>query len=353
MCSREQEELEIATALSASSLPTPSYTKKPPKQGISSTKKSPVEEPKPPPGFPSVVTSAGHKIVTNIQDTVEVTHTELVSSKTTSNEPELSTPPGFENMIVQPVKQENKVEKEWPEIAPLAKTSETSKSKHTQIVGDSELTGLQIPSYVYGGPLSSWAKTEKSEPKKKPTVVLSTAPVPQYTAEAFPSLSIEEAKPVSRKKTSGDDSPLLRKQTALSVVEAIRSILDKVKFTKFKTLSGWYRNNEITANEYMIQCSALFGPQWEEYGPKVASVFPEEIKQLELMALVHPSTAPAKNPKSKKKTKERVNVWSSQGVRAARGMLSDVEYPSLAVASTVQGSKVNTGVGAWNTVIRL
>ncbi len=340
---REQEELEVATALSAASLPsTNEEIKKPKKHSSTSTrtKKSPVEDTKPPPGFPS---SAGLALVTNTQGMVEVTYCGLDPYSKTA-EPEVSRPPGFENVTVPTVKREKKVEREWPD---LTKTVEIVKQQNTQVVTESELTGLQKSSYVYGGPASSWTKTDNSESKKKPQFALATTYVPEYTAEAFPSLSGGN-KSTYRETIAADESPLLRRQAASSVVEAIRSILDKVQFTTFKTLSGWYRNDTITADEYVTQCSALFGPKWIDYGPRLASVFPEEIQQLELMTFFQAAAPPARKTTSKKKAKERTCVWNAQGGRQMQGKLNDKEYPSLAKASTV--NKV-ARVGAWNNAV--
>ena len=337
---REQEELEVATALSAST----QRAEKPKKPSPPLPRKTPDEHTKPPPGFSSVLPTTQPELVRNTQETVQVTSTGFnpysnADSISKSKEPELTKPPGFENITVatKPEKKEN----EWPEIA---SGGEVVKQEDMRLVAQSELTGVQ-----------NWTKGEKSEQKqpKKNCKPKKERIVPAYTADAFPSLS---GKSEHCEKMGGDKISVSRKQVETKVVERIRAVLDKSQFTEFKTLSGWYRNNQISAVEYMNQCSNLFGPKWEEIGPKVATVFPEESKQIELSGYFsRPSpSATVRNGKSKKKAKvtTTTSVWSSGGRLLTQGALSDADYPSLATASSVQGGKVMTGSAAWNMVVR-
>ncbi len=281
------------------------------------------------------------EVIRKSQQTFETTAFNPYSDTAESvskSKPELTKPPGFENITVltKPEKKRN----DWPEIAA---GGEIAKQEDTRLVAQSELTGL----HNFG----AWARSEKPEQKqpKKNCKPKKEKIVPAYTAESFPSLS------EPREKMDGDKIPLSRKQVETKIVEKIRAVLDKTKFTQFKTLSGWYRNDQISAIEYMNQCSNLFGPKWEEIGPNVAAVFPEEEKQIELSRYFsRPSlSAPVRKGKSKKKAKvSTTSVWSSGGRPLTQGVLSDSDYPSLETASTVQGGKVITGTAAWNMVVR-
>lgn len=349
---REQEQFEVAAALSASM--QPAEPEKPKKPTQSSLRKSPSEETKPPPGFANHPAKANHQHLelTNgiVEPTVFKSNTNTsLASKATSITTGLARPPGFENMPALP-RGETK-ENEWPEIVSREANIDNLAGERSHA---SELTGLQNPSMVTATPSGVWlkpkndSKSEKYEQKssrKKKKSSERTLP-----SEAFPSLPGKSQS--SSEKIIADESGVLltRKQVEGKVVEKIREILNKSDFTTFKTLSGWYRNSEISASEYMDQCSSLFGPKWTEIGPKVAFVFPNQQKKDELSKLFQTSETLG--------MKTKPSVWSSQtshraSRRPSRGMLDDADYPSLSTASALaQGTKISSATGAWNMIVR-
>lgn len=134
------------------------------------------------------------------------------------------------------------------------------------------------------------------------------------------------------------------------VITKVRRMLeyDNVKFSEFKTLSGWYKNNEISVQEYAAQCYALFGEAWQEIGPQLARVLPVQSKQRELLALFRATRASDNIPMGRriksKKSKARMaqppgleKPWVSGRPSSKVGlhplMLSEDEYPTLSVAA--------------------
>ena len=369
---RERELLEVATAQSASLQP-PESKRKPKKQSSPSpqgknlpspeeskpsppqprkTSQSP-EETKPPPGFAHVAPK--------LTDQQEVVHESSVAAEggfdpyskvgTESNTTVSKPPPGFENVTV-PEKTTKKEESEWPKIVSKGSDIEAVKSNE-QSPTENELAGLQRPVFVTGSWTKRTVKSENPEQNTAKKKSRSKPEVPPDTSEEFPPMlpsGVQSRPPSQDKAIKNEQKPTTRKQLESKVVERIQEILnkDKAKYTQFKTLSGWYRNSEIAAVEYMSQCSELFGPKWEEIGPKVAGTFPEEAKKYELLSFFSRKPPRSANqPKSKKKS----TVWTSQYRPPARSALSDADYPSLKSASSLPGAKV-TGTGAWNMVVR-
>lgn len=330
--------------------------------------------------------------------------------------PEITRPPGFET--ISDTQKEANIASAWPELVGDRNSAKTA-SAPQELPSSSELTGLQQPPFRYGGPMTAWSQAKAPTESKQDPPVLAAAATIQYTNEEDVYLPVrnhlsdgesqyrpQEPKPTWNKKdirvhslesfppipgstvTSNktprvDENPSIqgssvktsRKAMESKVVEKVQIALgkNKSKFTQFKTLSGWYRSGEITVHEYSSQCSALLGNNWKEIGPQVAAVFPEQSKKNELEHLfgLCPSALPAKQAKSKKKSKA-TTVWTSRlpttshgpqpparlpttshGPQLpARSMLSESDYPSLEVASGLPGSKVTPGQGHWNMVVR-
>lgn len=79
-----------------------------------------------------------------------------------------------------------------------------------------------------------------------------------------------------------------------SVINQVREALeyDREKFNHFRNLSGWYRNSEITVQEYVMHCRQLFGEStWMKVGPQLAQVMPIEGKRNELIKNLMPSSS--------------------------------------------------------------
>lgn len=79
-----------------------------------------------------------------------------------------------------------------------------------------------------------------------------------------------------------------------SVINQVREALeyDREKFNHFRNLSGWYRNSEITVQEYVMHCRQLFGEStWMKVGPQLAQVMPIEGKRNELIKNIMPNSS--------------------------------------------------------------
>lgn len=121
--------------------------------------------------------------------------------------------------------------------------------------------------------------------------------------------------------------------TERQVISKVREILGD-KFSTFKTLSGWFRNEEISVQEYNKQCLELFGPSWKELGPEIAMVLPVEEKQKELLSMFkHRRNRRSENEKSLVSAPK--NAWGVSSTRRSnRKIFSDDEFPTL--SATVQ-----------------
>ena len=149
------------------------------------------------------------------------------------------------------------------------------------------------------------------------------------------------------------------------VINLVLEALDhnREKFNHFRHLSGWYRNSEITVEEYVTRCQQLFGVQkWMKVGPALAEVMPIEGKRNELLQNVyygmglsqHPCNYyPPSLPLSAEKTKTTaIHVsrsepallnrstarWGAGGGNRVPNWQSECEYPSLA-SQSVTGVK--------------
>ena len=97
--------------------------------------------------------------------------------------------------------------------------------------------------------------------------------------------------------TGGTGAPFLQQQgiTEGSVINLVREALnhDREKFNHFRNLSGWYRNGEITVQEYVSCCRDLFGEQmWIHIGPQLAQVMPIQSKRSELFQNIRVAVPP-------------------------------------------------------------
>ena len=401
----------MATAVSVST--QHNDTKNRPKRRSPTFKKkadSP-DEPKAPPGFAGVqpntsniLKRSGGTIVvdTNAFNPYAGVDTDINPGH---QNPEPTGPPGFET--ISDTQKEANIASPWPDLVGDRNSAKTASPQEVPSTCSSELIGFQQPSFTYGGPMTAWSQARESLESKQEPPVLATAvqcsneqdvpvrnllsdegsqyhpqePKPSWSKKDIRVLSLESFPPipgstVTSNKTprvdetpsvqGSSDSPTSRKAMESKVVEKVRNVLgrDKSKFTQFKTLSGWYRSGAITVHEYSTQCSALLGSNWKEIGPQVAAVFPEQSKKDELDHLFGqcpPSAQPVKRAKSKKKSKV-TTVWNSRMPTTSRGssskppparsVLSESDYPSLEVASGFQGSKVTSGQGQWNMIVR-
>ena len=166
---------------------------------------------------------------------------------------------------------------------------------------------------------------------------------------------------------STESSTKRSKQSQL--IEKVRKSLDynKDKFTHFKTLMGWYKNNEISVEEFKAQSLVLFGSnQWRKIGPEVAEMMPNIEKKNELLSSFGVRSRVAKNAtatnyaKSRKRVPASVpSVWGTGPVAPVRTSnyntmstvrLSHEEYPTL--GSAVHQPKPLPQPTPWNVVIQ-
>jgi hypothetical protein len=167
---------------------------------------------------------------------------------------------------------------------------------------------------------------------------------------------------------STESSTKRSKQSQL--IEKVRKSLNynKDKFTHFKTLMGWYKNNEISVDEFKAQSLVLFGSnQWREIGPEVAEMMPNIEKKNELLSsfgvrsgVVKKATATTSLAKSRKRVPANVpSVWGSGPVAPVRtsnyntistARLSHEEYPTL--GSAIHQPKPLPPPTPWNVVIQ-
>ena len=136
------------------------------------------------------------------------------------------------------------------------------------------------------------------------------------------------------------------------MIEKVRKALNynESKFTQFVTISGWYRNSEVTVHEYASQCYLLFGDAWYEIGPQLSQVLPVKSKRKELMS-VFSNSGTVSGLKSKL-CADPPGVWQKAKNESSAAALTEAEYPSLVAAAKLpdpsKGTQLwNARVSAW------
>lgn len=171
------------------------------------------------------------------------------------------------------------------------------------------------------------------------------------------------------KPTTLSTDTSLKRSKQSQLIEKVRKSLDydKDKFTRFKTLMGWYKNSEISVEEFKAQSMALFGSyQWRETGPVLAEMMPNPEKKNELLSSFGARSGVTKNvtTTSSAKSRKRVPasvpfVWGTGPVAPVRtnnynamstARLSHEEYPTL--GSSMHQPKPLPQPTPWNVVIQ-
>ena len=147
--------------------------------------------------------------------------------------------------------------------------------------------------------------------------------------------------PSEDKSTSTTDVSV-KKSKQSQMIEKVRKAFDydKEKFTRFKTLMGWYKNGEITVAEFKAQSSLLFGNKWREIGPEIAEMMPNHEKKNELLSSFGIRSGGGKRATSSAKSRRCVpvttpSVWGTGPAVPVRNFntmstgLSHDEYPTL------------------------
>ena len=244
---------------------------------------------------------------------------------------------------------------------PLPRTATSNNYTHPQNSNLKQAkTDAKYP--VYGGLTSGgippgfmeWDRIQQDQ-------IYSAQPAPLAINQAFPATSIMVPSLESRLKED-------------YVIDQVRQALnyDREKFNYFRNLSGWYRNSEITVEEYAMRCRQLFGEgMWMAVGPQLAQVMPIESKRSELTKLlephssssssIFPPTFPSAFPPfdvqatstwaavSQPKTNQQ-NVmhqqtrWGEDHRRMVPNWQSEVEYPTLQSSGMPQPWKARVPV---------
>ena len=154
---------------------------------------------------------------------------------------------------------------------------------------------------------------------------------------------------------------LSRRSKEEYVIDQVREALnyDREKFTQFRNLSGWYRNSEITAKDYVMHCRQLFGEgMWMVVGPQLAKVMPIESKRVELAQhlttpSIFSSTFPSAFPPL---DAQSASTWSAHSSdiqqqsgwanvnRGVPNWQSKLEYPTLQSSDVSQPWKTRVQV---------
>lgn len=398
-----EKTLELATALFTSEATQPDEIKIVLKKRSPPLKKklaSP-EEPGIPPGFSGLQPSSINSLTVTGAESNPCSVQAGRDPAPGLKNPEVTRPPGFE--AVNDVQQKASIVAEWPGLL-SDKQTVSSSPQELPSSSDGEHAGPVQPmhsipgkpwiqkkvtaGYEHNFPSLAVATAVQNENNEEFTVTSGSqvsAQVPKSikfknridvrvleSSREIPSLAVESKMSASVVEMANgsdrSDSSTTRKVLEGKVVERVLTVLgkDKSKFKQFKSLSGWYKNNEISVQEYYSQCSALFGSVWKDIGPQVASVLPDKSKKIELEDMFGPyarSASASKRIKSKKSKPPPATVWASgppvgtthppstkqPPPPAPKTMLSESDYPSLGTASD---SKVNSVQGNWSMVVR-
>ena len=258
----------------------------------------------------------------------------------------LKKPPGFETVSNSSIKGTG-AELEWPD--PTEWPDVTSKPTQEWPIGPP--TGF--PSYSVMGMEPPKPVIPSQAPFPPPGLILGSDhsgpnPPPGFAAGILKDILQPHSNQYrhNRHQDSRNDHKALEAE----VIQRVRKMLgcDNAKLSLFKTLSGWYRNSEISVQEYAAQCHQLFGDQgWQEIGPQLARVLPVQSKQRELLSLFSASRAndiPVGRKGKSKKSKSRMaqppglqRPWMAGRPPASVGLhsslLSEDEYPTLNAAA--------------------
>ena len=237
---------------------------------------------------------------------------------TTAAATEVKKPPGFEKS--QPKATVNSdISGEWPDLLALS----IAPNKGSKVVSSSTrrlphpvkpvkpVKPPAVSSYNPLEPAHFPPLSNTAEPPYNTNSSLVGEPAPDYSTSRNASSNIPPGFVTPQwqliqqdsvyNRSSNPTSASVAADTALSakskeecVINLVRQALDhdREKFNHFRNLSGWYRNSEITVQEYVLRCRQLFGDSdWRVVGPQLAQVMPIEGKRNELLLNVLPDSA--------------------------------------------------------------
>lgn len=264
-----------------------------------------------------------------------------------SNEMDATSPNDTSPLALQTL---NPVHSEQSKLLKLAVAATTST--------DSRSHGWSIgtrPNYQAAAQLDSFNLSSQNFP------LMSAAPVTDGSSSVVSGITNQNNYVPSEKPSSSTEASL-RKSRQSQIIEKVRKTFDydRERFTHFKTLMGWYKNGEITVEEFKAQCLRLFGNKWKEIGPELAEMMPSHEKKNELLSSFGIRSASRKNmaTTTKSRRKSPVTVSSVWGVGPMAPVcnfntistgLSHDEYPTL--GSAMNQSKTVPQPTPWNVVI--
>lgn len=282
-------------------------------------------------------------------------------------------PPGFnsEPPMSRLMSSQRSADMEWPDLHVSVGPSQPPRAKpYTIVEFDSAMGHTPVPGQA--APQRSVVISGNAAPRNRGSGGSGNSNLlrlmdsnSQLGGGGFPSSQapppgFSQSAPLLGSQVSGSGPQTDLRTVEIQVIKNVRRVLDndQAKFMQFKTLSGWYRNSEISAAEYVKQCSELFGDTWSDVGPQIAHVMPIEEKRRELLSLFDCPAALDGGAKKKRKGKgSKVSAAYGGGgaLQWPRGggggggtypMLSEDDYPSLRSAAGRSGS--GKMPGPWN-----
>ena len=222
-------------------------------------------------------------------------------------------PPGFEGTEPS-VTTNSAFENEWPDLSTLSVSAAPKQPPQNTTVSASSLLSRPLPATSRYNPLepsnfpplpSTTTSNKYTHPQNSNLKRVKTnAKYPAYSgleSSAIPPGFMEWDRIQQDQIYSAPSAPATTNQATTVIVpgrlkedyviDQVRQALnyDREKFNFFRNLSGWYRNSEITVQEYVMRCRQLFGEgMWMAVGPQLAQVMPIESKRRELTQLLEP-----------------------------------------------------------------
>ena len=270
-----------------------------------------------------------------------------------------SRPPGFETINVPAIgvsAGSDGGESEWPDLTALTAGDKllvhTSARQPAANIGDTVPPGFSSVTQMNKKGLNSSSRS-RPNPQYQPLPTPNMGMGHDVTVPSNPPPGFAYGAPALPNQPAPVQDARNVKALESEVIARVRRALnyDKSKFTQFMTISGWYRNSEVTVHEYASQCYHLFGETWNEIGPQLAQVLPVKSKRRELMSLFS-RAGTVSGLKSKKVSADPQSVWQKTRNGERVTSLNESDYPSLsAAAKQPDPSKApqlwNTRVSAW------
>lgn len=180
-------------------------------------------------------------------------------------------------------------------------------------------------------------------PAPPPTTSYTGNPQPSYAPPppGFTTYKVPSQPPGYASSTASKVIPPSKPPPASNIIQTAKVLLNNdQKYSEFRRLSGLYARGAIPVRSYYRSCANLFGGFWEDIGPKLAQTLPNPEQQQELLALFpgKPGSTVAYSQVTTAGGRERrmkpKGSWQF-GSNGDRGSvrLSEEEYPSLSASA--------------------